>query len=659
MTTSIPQYIRSYTFGSRKAASDLMLMAQKEKRNLGFLSQNLSALSGISPFSDLNVASLRIGSVNNFVDFFRDFNLKVREFYVGMNTIDYTLFTASTILYSEIMSLEKSISDMEKYINNYSFISGEDDLFNGSFVETFSDNVNIYLNDLIKLEPVDRDGQKFLKNEVGIIDTVKGSLKSGSSFVEYITVPKVIDYNNNYSQYISSESEIENLFSEASNKSWTVTVKSPSILRSKIQDINHDLNYNPNFLIGANSCFTVQFEKPKQINCIKISPNFGHDFQLLQVVLYRNMGNSNNSFTGNSSSSSSGKTFLLQGPLFLDSAKDIAFEEQQVSSIKFIFNQPMYKRITATANAQEMHLKTINQFLSSLRKKRMQKHDKLQDVVYSYFLRKNQIVYVNADVGFIPDYYTYRYPCEDTEPQYGALSEFLEGNQSFIEMDSKNRFSNTNKLTIMIESMVSYVLGDKFRMSPSAYISTDVDQQPQSTNDILHDAHYPVGDTQGAFSKSRQDSDNVIAMIDRHQVQSLDYTVDQIGHYEYSFSLKSIKFVLVSNSSTKNTVAPTTGNGINQSKTFFISKKLDTNGYVNKIKMKSDYFIPQVSDISLDMKDACAIEFSVSNRNQPENDSDWLPIIPNRITHCSMRNAFSKCGNWVSQSAFSRKTTNI
>lgn len=659
MTTSIPPYIRSYTFGSRKAASDLMLMAQKEKRNLAFLSQNMSALNNISPFSDSNVASLQIGSVNNFVDFFRDFGIKTREFYAALNVIDSTLVTASTILYSEIMSLEKSIRDMQKYVDNYSFISGEDDLFNGSFVETFSDSMNIYLNDPIKLNPIDRDGQSFLKNEVGIIDTVNGALKSGSSLVEYPTTPKLIEYNNNYSQYVSTESEIENLFSEASNKSWTVTVKSPSILRSKIKDIDYDLNYNSEFLIGANSSFVVQLEKPQQINCIRVSPNFGHDLQLLQIVLYKSVDKSGANPVSNSSGSSGNKTYLLQRPLFLDSSKDISFEEQQVSSVKFIFNQPMYKRVNNTANSQEMHAKAMNKFLSSLKKKRSEKHDKLQDVVYSYFLRRNQIPYVNADVGFIPDYYTYRYPCEDTEPQYGALSEFLQGNQSFVEMDSKNRFSNANKLTMMIESMVSYVLGERFRMSPLAYVSARVAEKPQSTDDIQHDAYYPVGDIQRAFGHTRQDSENIIPTMDRHQVQSLDYTVDQIGYYEYNFSLKSIKFVLISNSSTKNMVAPTTGNGINQSKTFFISKKIDTNGYVNKIKMKSEYFIPQVSEIGLDMKDACAIEFSVSNKNQPENDSDWFPIIPNRIFCSQLRNAFPKHRDWIGDFAFSVKTGNF
>jgi len=630
MTISLPTYIRSYAFGSRKAASDLILMAQKEKRNLGFLSQNISSLNSISAYSDMNVASLRTGSVNNFVDFFRDFSIKTKEFYSAINIIDSTMITASTILYSEIMALEKSIKDMQKYVDNYAFISGEDDLFNGSFVETFSDNINIYLNDLIALEPVDRDGQKFLRNEVGIIDTVNGTLKSGSSLVEYQITPRILDYDNNYDQYISSESKIENLFSEEPSKSWTVTIKSPSILRSKIKEIDQYLNYNAQFLTGANACFTVQFQKPQKINCIRISPNFGNDLQLLQVILYKSTDKSEINSVNDSAGSAGNRTYVLQSPLFMNSSTDVSFEEQQVSSVKFIFNQPMYRRVTNTASPQEMHAKALNQFLSSLRKKRLEKHDKLQDVVYSYFLRRNQIPYLNADVGFMPDYYTYRYPCEDTEPQYGALSEFLQGNQTFVEMDSKNRFTNTNKLTIMIESMVSYVLGSKLRMSPSAYISVVKDENTQSTNDIVHNAHYPVNDVQSAFHHSRQDSEEIVATTTRHQLASLDHTVDKIGYYEYGFSLKSIKFILVSNASTKNTVVPTAGNGISQSKTFFISKRLNTSGYVNKIKMKSDYFIPQVLDTSIDMKDTCAIEFSVSNKNQPENDSDWIPIIPNR-----------------------------
>lgn len=640
MPNSIPAYIRSYSIGSRRAISDLITSAQREKRSLGALSASLASMSNTSPFTDGSVRPLQLSSLSSIIDFFRDVGIKTREYYQAVNTIDYTLNSSVIALSSEISKLEKTIKELEVFIDKYGFLSGEDDLFNGSFVETFSDSSNIYLNDSIAMQPVDRDGQTFLNNEVGIIDVSNGSLKAGSSLIEYKQRPIVSYYVNNFSQYVSSSSDILNMFSEQSSKSWSVTVKSPSILRSKIQDIHTDLGYNvnPETISGANCSFVLDFPNPSSINCIRISPNMGKELQLLQVILYRS---SQKNIQSSPDNSLRNKTIVLNAPIYIDSVKDISFEEQLVGSIKFIFNQPVYKRIINTASPQELQVKAVNDYIASMRKKRNEKHDKLQDVVYSFFLKRNQIAYLNADAGYIPDYYTYRYPCEDTEPNYGALSEFLHNSKSFSKMDIKNKFSNSSKLTIMVESIVSYVLGERFRMTPTAYLAAKGAENPMAMKDIDHNAHYHVGPFQQPFKSNRQDQENITAVSDRFDMQRQDFDIDKVGYYEYSFSIKSIKMILISNDSTKNVVAPTVGNGINQSKTFYISKRIDSDGHISKVKMMSDFYIPQLSDLSLDLRDACTIEFSVSNKNTPNNDSDWVSILPNRIQQSPGRDAIS------------------
>jgi len=362
----------------------------------------------------------------------------------------------------------------------------------------------------------------------------------------------------------------------------------------------------------------------------------GKELQLLQVILYRS---SQKNIQSSPDNSLRNKTIVLNTPIYIDSVKEISFEEQLVGSVKFIFNQPVYKRIINTASPQELQVKAVNDYITSMRKKRSEKHDKLQDVVYSFFLKRNQIAYLNADAGYIPDYYTYRYPCEDTDPNYGALSEFLQNSKSFSKMDIKNKFSNSSKLTIMVESIVSYVLGERFRMTPTAYLAAKGAENPMAMKDVDHNAHYHVGPFQQPFKLNRQDQESITAVSDRFDMQRQDFDIDKVGYYEYSFSIKSIKMILISNDSTKNVVAPAVGNGINQSKTFYISKRIDSDGHISKVKMMSDFYIPQLSDPSLDLKDACTIEFSISNKNTPNNDSDWVSILPNRIQQSSGRDA--------------------
>ena len=46
---------------------------------------------------------------------------------------------------------------LEAYMDKYSFISGEDDLYNSSFIENFDNNMNSYENDQVIIKLSDRD----------------------------------------------------------------------------------------------------------------------------------------------------------------------------------------------------------------------------------------------------------------------------------------------------------------------------------------------------------------------------------------------------------------------------------------------------------------------------------------------------------------------
>jgi thiol-disulfide isomerase/thioredoxin len=581
--------------------------------------QKLNQNSSLNRYNSIGISSFTPANIDTFVDFFRNLNIETVNYFQAMNNISFTLNTMASVMYSEIAKLEKNIKELEIYIDNFSFISGEDDLFNGSFVETFSDDSNLYTNDNYIFESYDRNGQKFTLNQNAFVDTVSGTMKAGSSIDLIREAPKITEYKNNYSSHISSASDIDNLFSEMSQKGWNTTIKSPSILTSRIEDFSKDVNYDYSNINGANSSVLISFNKPHRMNTVRISPNMGSDFQLVQIILYSDTQTSQTSEVSN-------KTYVLSSPILIDSVKDISFDEKSVASIKLIFNQPKYKRVQISSSAAEMQAKSFNSYVNKIRNQRLEKHDKLQDLVYSFFLERNEIAYRNSNVKYIPSYYTYRYPCDETEPIYGALSEFLKDKKSFVEMDAANRFSSNDQVSMFVESIVAYVLGKKYRMNPSVYLSVKDSMNPLGLKDINNNSIVPVAGYQSQFNQTSRSEDQLVATSSALDVNKALYSIDNVGFYEYMFSIKNIKFGLVSNSSNSNNEI---GSNLSQKTSVFISKRISTNGFINALKVKSNYYIPKSNNPTLDLKETASIEFSVSNKPSPLNESDWTPVLPN------------------------------
>lgn len=614
MKNKLPSFIETYSFGSRKIYSDLIVEAKKDKRSIAEIAKKLSNSSALNRYAGIGIQPYSNGNIDTFIDFFRNVNIETTNYFDALNSVGATLNSMIDVLGSEVGKLEKNIRELEIYVDNFSFISGEDDLFNGSFVETFSDDSNIYKNDNYFERYKDRNNAYFLGNEVAMVDVVSGTMKNGNSFLTTQKNPSIKNYINNYSSYISSSSSIENVFSDNSFKSWNVTIKCPSILKSRISDFQSDVGYDYSSINGANASMSFEFDSAQMINCIRVAPNMGTDFQLVQVVLY----------PGNIEQGS--QTRVLSSPLLVDSVKDVSFDQRLVKSVKLIFNQPRYKRVQLTASASEQQAKVFNDYINTIRLARRNSHDKLQDIVYSYFLRRNTIAYDNTNPNYVQTMYTYRYPCSETEPVYGSLSEFLSDKKSFVELDAKNKFSSTNPVSIFVESIVSYVMGSKYRMSPSVYISTKNSFNPLKVSDVDHNGFLPISGYRQPHSQAMQGEQQAIATSGLSDLQGALFVNNDVnGSYEYSMSIKSIKFGSITNTSNSNSLV---GNNVRQNKTFFVSRRIPTGGYIGALKIKSSYFIPESFNSNLDMKKTASIEYSVTVASDSSEDSAWVPILP-------------------------------
>jgi len=645
MRSSLPEYIQTYSLGSRKAVSDVIVLAKNDVRSASQIAKSLNNMSSLNTYNGLSIRPYSLASFEAFIDFFRDINLKTIAYYDSMNTISVAINSYVNVLNSEISKLEKDINQLQIYVENYGFISGEDDLYNGSFIETFSDDSNSYLRESFQFKHYDKDGLEFLEANLAEVDIVSNTLKSGTAFSSLGITPKIKEYKNNYSQYISSSSDIYNLFSDSSNKSWNTTIKSPSIITSKNEDFS-EINYDYSQISGASASLLFSFENPQKMNCVRVSPNLGVDLQVLQVILYSSVSPTNSGSTGSSVDSSETKIYLLDSPLLIDAVKDISFTETLVKSIKIIFNQPKYTKVSNTSSIYENQSKVLEYYIDKVRKSRANKHDKLQDIVYSYFTKRNEIAQLSSNPDYIPNYYSYRYPCEETYSNANAVYEFLSSKNNFVEIDNKKGLKNSSEVTKIVQSIVSYVIGERYRMSPSAYVAS----KPSagfvgiSSVDFLNPA--PLGNIQSPHGFANQDLDQFIPMPGLREVQKSLTTLDKVNYYEYILSVKSIKFGIINAVDYKNE-----SNKLID-KSYFISKMINTNGYINNLKIKSDYFIPKNTNSTLDLTTTAAIEFDVSLNVNAQVNTDWVPILPNGEKEVEAEKLFPYEGNGLAKFRF-------
>ena len=79
---------------------------------------------------------------------------------------------------------------------------------------------------------------------------------------------------------------------------------------------------------------------------------------------------------------------------------------------------------------------------------------------------------------------------------------------------------------------------------------------------------------------------------------------------------------------------------------------INTNGYINNLKIKSDYFIPKNTNSTLDLTTTAAIEFDVSLNVNAQVNTDWVPILPNGEKEVEAEKLFPYEGNGLAKFRF-------
>jgi hypothetical protein len=622
MINFLPSIIKTFSDNSQQSVGYLIKSIKADKAQVSELVKSLSNFSVGADFAPTLMRSRAIIESEFFVDIFRDVQIRFDRYFSASNSISVSLNSMIEVMSSQVAKIEKNISLLENYIDNYDFISGKDDLYNNSYIENFNDLLKSNTYDTSPVPFVDRGGVAFDENGNGFVDPIVSKFKIGNGidFINAIGFIKSVDYETNYNQYISSITDYESLFNEKQSNVWNVSIQSPAILTSIPPSFSENIDYDYSYIVGAKTVMTINFIKEIEMDLIRINPNEYDGLQLMQVVI-ESANIAERIYSSNSNVPSSGyeKKKILLSPVKINSVLDISFPLDKVKSITLIFNQSTYKKNTISPTSDEVSSRLIHELLSGIRKSKKNNHSKLQDIVLEYFRKFNSIDEAKRNSYAYTDYYTYKYPVGKVGSQ-----PFLNEKNNSTSLDQEDRLSSSNHLSIMVKNIVSQTLGDRFKLFDDSLF---VDNRFNSRGGFLS----KVGNSPNILSKNSNSLDkNLVSFSDTaimsgsnfHSTNILRNKNQNVENYMYSFSLKGIQF-----GKTRQIANAT--NSLSTNKACFISSRIPIDG--NPLAVKAKLNLEKVDESKalpdFDLKEANSYELSISIKENPSSENDWIPII--------------------------------
>ena len=619
MLRQLPDVLQTFSSQSKRTVSSLLQSVKGDKTQISTLVQNLKNFDNNANYTPSLAINYSLMNVESVLEFFRDSSLRINEFFSAASSISNVLNSMVSIFSSEVQKLEKDISYLENFIDNYQFIVGEDDLFNFNYIENFDNNINSSINENSNIKLVDRDGVDFNENGNYKIDTVlsKMSVSTGASFINPLeNIQSISNTDNNYSHYITTDTGFDLLFNEDKKDNWSVTVKAPTLLTAQMPQLSKYVTYDTSFIRGAQSVNEVNFYTPIEMDFIRIAPSDANGLQLLQVVLVKT-----DPLVSQASNSVQGEYVdfpVLHTPLLLNKSVDIVFEKSKVKKIIFIFNQSKYIRSENTPIKQEINSKVLRDIVNKKKNNRKNKSQTLQDIVYFYFNGANSSLTPRKNTTLYSDYYSNKYPNSENyneknfiERMYGYSDEEINAKVYDLVEDK-----NSTPIENIVQSIVQHAIDSRSNIfNTKIYRSSSSNANENLISTTRTDGFIPVKNDEETYSLDFQNQDALSPGLSFDDVSKYLENKEISNSYEYSFSLSSIAFGVNTNQ--------------NQNKACFVSKKVEMDGaplgikgIVNVVRERRD-----LSFSRYDLKEAGSYELSVCWSDVIDSERSWTPLM--------------------------------
>ena len=613
MLRNLPDTINSFSSLSKTTVTSLIKNMKVDKIEIGSLISRLSGFTAGNNFATSSIGSLSTLSKEVLVELFRDSSLRLNNLYNGANSAGLALDSMIDILSSEIEKIEKDINDLETFINNYEYISGKDDLYNANYIEKFDNSLYDYSYDGSNFNIPDRDNAPFINGGNYFIDTISGILKMGNSYSNknIINNIKSINIASNYENYITTDGNFDNLFNDNLKDSWNLTIKSPIVLTSNIINYLKYLNYDYSRINGAQTAVEVELVSGINIDTIRINPNLGNGLQLLQIVAF-NPPNTNSSNVNSADS----YNLLLSTPRNLDSRLEISFEKKIIDKFIFIFNQSSYIRNKMTPITSELNSKNIQSFINERLNERSKKFSLMQDLVYWHFKRNNTVNGLSKNRNVENEYYSYRFPKDLNEYSKMISDEIFKANN--FDLSDRGKLFNSPIFKNLFYNIVSNLDTNYSNIYSNYFVESSMSKNSQQT--LAYPGNMMQGNSNNVSDQKYQFYGQSSSFGTAHDAVVDLLTKEASDSYEYIFSLKSIEFMEC--------------NSLNIDKSCFVSRKIPINGQILAVKSRAEVIKSSANDeaVSFNLNNLLSYELSISNKEIPSNELDWVPIAFNSST---------------------------
>lgn len=613
MLRNLPDTINSFSSLSKTTVTSLIKNMKVDKIEIGSLISRLSGFTAGNNFATSSIGSLSTLSKEVLVELFRDSSLRLNNLYNGANSAGLALDSMIDILSSEIEKIEKDINDLETFINNYEYISGKDDLYNANYIEKFDNSLYDYSYDGSNFNIPDRDNAPFINGGNYFIDTISGILKMGNSYSNknIINNIKSINIASNYENYITTDGNFDNLFNDNLKDSWNLTIKSPIVLTSNIINYLKYLNYDYSRINGAQTAVEVELVSGINIDTIRINPNLGNGLQLLQIVAF-NPPNTNSSNVNSADS----YNLLLSTPRNLDSRLEISFEKKIINKFIFIFNQSSYIRNKMTPITSELNSKNIQSFINERLNERSKKFSLMQDLVYWHFKRNNTVNGLSKNRNVENEYYSYRFPKDLNEYSKMISDEIFKANN--FDLSDRGKLFNSPIFKNLFYNIVSNLDTNYSNIYSNYFVESSMSKNSQQT--LAYPGNMMQGNSNNVSDQKYQFYGQSSSFGTAHDAVVDLLTKEASDSYEYIFSLKSIEFMEC--------------NSLNIDKSCFVSRKIPINGQILAVKSRAEVIKSSANDeaVSFNLNNLLSYELSISNKEIPSNELDWVPIAFNSST---------------------------
>lgn len=613
MLRNLPDTINSFSSLSKTTVTSLIKNMKVDKIEIGSLISRLSGFTAGNNFATSSIGSLSTLSKEVLVELFRDSSLRLNNLYNGANSAGLALDSMIDVLSSEIEKIEKDINDLETFINNYEYISGKDDLYNANYIEKFDNSLYDYSYDGSNFTIPDRDNAPFVNGGNYFIDTISGILKMGNSYSNknIINNIKSINIASNYENYITTDGNFDNLFNDNLKDSWNLTIKSPIVLTSNIINYLKYLNYDYSRINGAQTAVEVELVSGINIDTIRINPNLGNGLQLLQIVAF-NPPNTNSSNVNSADS----YNLLLSTPRNLDSRLEISFEKKIINKFIFIFNQSSYIRNKMTPITSELNSKNIQSFINERLNERSKKFSLMQDLVYWHFKRNNTVNGLSKNRNVENEYYSYRFPKDLNEYSKMISDEIFKANN--FDLSDRGKLFNSPIFKNLFYNIVSNLDTNYSNIYSNYFVESSMSKNSQQT--LAYPGNMMQGNSNNVSDQKYQFYGQSSSFGTAHDAVVDLLTKEASDSYEYIFSLKSIEFMEC--------------NSLNIDKSCFVSRKIPINGQILAVKSRAEVIKSSANDeaVSFNLNNLLSYELSISNKEIPSNELDWVPIAFNSST---------------------------